>query len=232
MSSLPRITSLRGRAGVLFSSLMITASAAGCASTPKQAVELSVTVGRDIEAVRAAHVALASKYFDRMEADVNAFIDAKYRSYSIERNMKDFHLIEKITDRSKAGGLDALDVMQVFVEKIAGDIEAYRGQMLGPIRAQRQKVMTSLEDAYRQIRDGNSIVTGHLASIVKVQDAQDEVLAKLNLSGLREKTVDATAAASDQLAELTRKAEFGRGKLEEFEKTIERLKKATDNLGK
>lgn len=223
---------LLARGGVLLPLLVVASALLGCASTPKQAVELSVTVGRDIQAVHLAHVALADRYFDRMEADVNAFVDAKYRPYSIERNMKDFRLVEKLTDRSKAGGLDPLDLLQIFVERITADIEGYRAQLLGPIRAQRQKVMASIEGAYRQIQDGQSIVTGHLASIVKVQDAQDAVLSKLDLAGLREKTVDAAAAASDQIAELTRKAEFGRGKLEDFEKSIERLKKATENLGK
>jgi hypothetical protein len=223
---------MRARTPALLSFLVIAASSAGCASTPKQAVELSATVGRDVQAVHAAHVALAGMYFDRMEADVDAFVDAQYRPYSIERNMKDFHLVEKIADRSKAGGLDAVDVMQLFVETITADIEGFRAHLLGPIRSQRRKVLTALEDAYRQIQDGNAIVTGHLASIVKVQDAQDAVLAQLNLASLRERTVDATAAASDQIADITRKAEYGRGKVEDFQKALERLKKAADALGK
>ena len=212
--------------------LLAAVALAACASTPKQAVELSATVGRDVEKVHRAHLALAGKYFDRMEADVDAFVETRYRPYSIEKNMKDFRLLEKVTDRTKAGGLDPLDVLQIFVEVVSADVEGYRAKVRGPVRRQRQQVMASLEAAYRQIQDGQAIVTGHLASIVKVQDAQDAVLAKLDLAGLREQTVDAAAAASDQIAELTRKAEAGRGKLEELEKTIEGLKKATEKLGK
>jgi hypothetical protein len=65
------------------SSLACAAVLCACASTPKQAVQLSVTVGRDVEAVHAAHVALVKRYFDRMEADVNAFVDGTYRPYMI-----------------------------------------------------------------------------------------------------------------------------------------------------
>lgn len=212
--------------------LLAAVALAACASTPRQAVELSATVGRDVEAVHRAHIALAGKYFDRMEADVNAFVDGRYRPYSIEKNMKDFRLVEKVTDRTKANGVDPLDVLQIFVEVITADIEGYRARALGPIRKQRQQVLASLEAAYRQIQDGQAIVTGHLASIVKVQDAQDAVLAKLDLAGLREKTVDAAAAASDQIAELTSKAEAGRAKIEELEKAIEKIKKATAPPGK
>jgi hypothetical protein len=232
MSLLARQVMERARASAVLALMAIGSGVAACASTPREAVELSVTVGRDVQSVHAAHVALANLYFDRMEADVDTFVDTQYRPYSIERSMKKFGLIEKVTDPAKAGGLDALDVMQVFVEEITRDIEAFRGELLDPIRAQRQKVLGSLEGAYRQIQDGNAIVTGHLASIVTVQDAQDEVLAKLNLAGLRQQTVDATAAASLQIAEITRKAEYGRSKVEEFQKAIEQLEKASQSLGK
>lgn len=212
--------------------LVVGTALQGCATTPHEAVELSVTVGRDIEAVHSAHVALAKQHFDRMEKDVNAFVDGTYRPYAIKQNMKDFRLVEKISDPSKADGLDALKVMELFVNGLTKNIEDFRAKLLGPVRAQRQEVLTSLEEAYRRVQDGQSIVTGHLASIVKVHEAQDEVLAKAGLAGLRERLVDATAEASDQIAALTRKVELGRGKTDEIEKTIEDLKRATESLAK
>jgi len=211
--------------------LTVTAAIlAACATTPKQTVELSATVGRDLAAVHVAHVALARRYFDRMESDVNAFVDGTYRPFSIEKNMKDFGLVDKI--RHPPSSLDALDIMALFVDVITRDIESYRAELLRPIRSQRDKVLASLEAAYRQIQDGQSVITGHLASIVAVQDAQDQALAKAGLEGLREKIVDSTAQASDRIAELTRKAEFVRGKEDDVAKKIDELKKATQSLGK
>jgi hypothetical protein len=201
-----------------------------CASTPKQTVELSATVGRDLAAVHLAHVALANRYFDRMEGDVNAFVDGAYRPYSIENNMRDFKLIEKIT--APPAGVDALDVMSLFVDTITKDIEGYRAELLKPIRAQRESVIASLEQAYRQIQDGQSIITGHLASLVAVQDAQDEALAKAGLAGLREKIVDANAKSSDQIADVTRKATFVRGKEDDVAKAAADLRSIVKSLGK
>jgi hypothetical protein len=231
MSPVASVLALRPCRPVLLA-FLFGAISAGCASTPKQAVELSVTVGRDIESVHSAHVALAGKYFDRMESDVNRFVDTKYRPYCIEKSMQDFRLVERIKDPSAAEGLDPLDVMQIFVEGITKEIEDYRARTLAPIRAQRKQVMTSLENAYRQIQDGQSIVTGHLASILKVQDAQDAVLSEMNLAGLRAKTVDAIAAASDRIEDLTLKATVNRGKLEGFKDTAAQLEKATQSIGK
>ena len=214
------------------SSLACAAVLCACASTPKQAVQLSVTVGRDVEAVHAAHVALVKRYFDRMEADVNAFVDGTYRPYMIGETMRKFQLVEKIRDPSKAGGLDALDVMQAYVTSLTKAIEAYREELLQPIRSQRAMVLESLEKAYRQIQDANAIVTGHLASIVAVQDAQDEVLKQAGLAGLREKIVDSTAKASDEIAELTRKGTLARDRTQEIEKAAKDLKNAAQSLGK
>ncbi len=212
--------------------LVWAATLTACASTPKQAVQLSVTVGRDVEAVHAAHLALAERYFDRMEADVNAFVDGTYRPYAISETMRRFQLVEKLRDPSKSGGLDALDVMQGYVTALTKEIEGYREELLQPIRSQRETVLASLEQAYRQIQDGNAIVTGHLASIVAVQDAQDEVLKQVGLAGLRQKVVDSTAKASDEIADVTRKGALARDKTDEVRKAIEDLKKATQLLGK
>jgi len=148
----------------------------------------------------------------------------------IDRTIKAFRLIDKILHPPEP--LDAVDEMRLFVETITRDIEGYRQQLLQPVHAQRDKVLTSLEQAYRQIQDGNSIVTGHLASLVAVQDAQNEALSKAGLEGLREKLVDSTAKASEQLAELTRRAELTRGKEEEIVKRIEEMKKVTASFAK
>lgn len=205
----------------------------GCASVPQQAVDLSATVGRDLEALHRAHVALLDGYFDRMEADVDAFVDSEYRTYSIERNMKDFDLVNKLRDPAGAGaGLDALDVMEVFVEEVVRDIEDYRGTLLRPIRAQRSEVHGAIEEAYRRIQDAQAIVTGHLASVRRVHDLQEELLAKADLQGLRDRLVKGAVEASESIHTLTGKAEYARDKVGDFVKNVEELRKLAESLGK
>ncbi|WP_243336841.1 hypothetical protein [Anaeromyxobacter soli] len=222
---------MTARSRVVFGA--VAALVVGCASVPQQAVDLSVTAGRDLDAVHRAHIALLDSYFDRMESDVNAFVDSEYRTYSIERNMKDFKLVDKIRDPSTAGeGLDALDVMEVFVEEIVADVEAFRASLLGPVRAQRAEVRTAIEDAYRRIQDAQAIVTGHLASVRRVHDLQDEMLARAGLEGLREKFVDTTAKSADAIAKLTKETEYVSGKMVDFQKELEKLKATTGALKK
>ena len=57
---------------------------AGCAQVPKQAVELSATVGRDVAQVYQSHKAIATLLYDRIKKDVNKFVDNVYAPYQIK----------------------------------------------------------------------------------------------------------------------------------------------------
>ena len=206
--------------------LFLTTLSIACASTPKQAVQLSATVGRDVATVHAAHVALARQYFDRIDADIDAFVDGTYRPYLIRETLRKFDLVGKLRDPAKARGLDALDVAQTYVEGLTQELASYRAKLHAPVQKQRAVVMEKLEAAYRQIQDGNAIVTGHLASVVSVQDAQDEVLSKSGLVGLRETLVDQTARLSDTIAEITREAKAASDKSAAFSRAPEKLESA------
>jgi hypothetical protein len=209
---------------------LLAAFLGGCASTPKQAVQLSATVGRDVATVHAAHVALARQYFDRLDAEIDTFVDKTYRPYLIRETLRKFDLVGKLKDPSKARGLDALDVTETYVETLTAELGSYRRSFTRRSTA-TGLVLERLEAAYRQIQDGNAIVTGHLASIVEVQDAQDEVLAKTGLTGLRETLVDQTARLSDTIAEITREAQAASDKASAFSGAPDKLEKAVRPRG-
>ena len=57
---------------------------AACAQVPKESVELSTTVGRDIAAAHESHIRLARTLFARMKGDVNRFVDDVYAPYQIQ----------------------------------------------------------------------------------------------------------------------------------------------------
>jgi hypothetical protein len=202
-----------------------------CASTPKQAVQLSATVGRDVASVHAAHVALVRQYFARIDADIDTFVDKTYRPYLIRETLKKFDLVGKLKDPTKAKGLDALDVTETYVESLTEELSSYRARLHAPIQRQRALVLEKLEAAYRQIQDGNAIVTGHLASVVSVHDAQDEVLSKAGLTGLRETVVDQTARLSDTIAEISREAQTALDKAGAFSRAPQKLETAVQPSG-
>ncbi len=179
----------------------------GCARVPQEAIELSVTLGRDLAEAHRANRELAIRYFDRIEGDINTFVDEVYRPYSIRKNTQETGLIDSLVAASNRGDVRALDYMQLFVALITEDIEQLRDSLTQPVRRWRTEVLAAIDDCYMKLQNANSIVTGHLASVRKVHDSQAEMLDRIGVQDLRDRFLDAMARMSDGVAEL---AEQGR----------------------
>jgi len=230
----------------------------GCAQVPKESVELSATVGRDIAEVYRAHRELAVIFYRRIKDDINKLVDEVYAPYQIQK------LLESDQKRFKQGNQlslfaklnaavqepgntaaqkTALNFMDIFVQELRAEIENYRKDLLDPVLEQEQEVLSAIDRSYFQIHYANSIVTGHLASIVRVHDAQDEILKQFGAEGLREDVGETLAKASDEVAKLVEKGKkveekLGKANLtaeqktEELRKAFEDFKNSVDKLFK
>ena len=174
---------------------------AACDLVPREAVELSNTVGRDLEEVHRAHRELADLHFDRIEGDVNSFIDDIYRPQFIQSFANEFELDRKVVliVEQDPGGL--LMVLERFVVTATERVEAKRRELLEPIQAQRASVIEEIDAAHRQIQSAQAVVTGHLASVRKVREVQNEILAEVGLADVREKVAETTSRVSGRVAE-------------------------------
>jgi len=202
---------------------------------PKESVELSTTVGRDIAEVHRSHKALAEILYDRIKKDVNRFVDDVYSPYQIREQLRADY------DDFKSGGEDSLfavinkavkqpddnqaqkntlQYMQVFLEVVRGDIESFRKELLNPVIKQEKELLSAIDRSYNQIHYANSIVTGHLASIVKVHDAQDEVLKEFGAEGLRKEVGTTLAETSRTVSEITDQAKKLDVKMADMENII------------
>ena len=206
-----------------------------CAQVPKESVELSTTVGRDIAEMHRSHKALAIIIYGRIKKDVNRFVDDVYTPYQIREQLRADY------DDFKSGGEDSLfaiinkavkqpddnqaqkntlPYMQTFLEVVRGDIESFRKELLGPVLKQEKELLSAIDRSYNQIHYANSIVTGHLASIVKVHDAQDEVLKEFGAEGLRKEVGITLAETSRKVSEITNQAEKLDVKMADMENKI------------
>src|SRR5690606_29737763 len=70
------------------SGIVVVVTLLGCAQVPKESVELSATVGRDIASVHKAHRELAQLVFERMRRDINRFVDNVYAPHQIRAFME------------------------------------------------------------------------------------------------------------------------------------------------
>ena len=221
--------------------------ALGCLQVPKSSVELSTTVGRDIETAREAHRNLAKALFARMKRDVNRFVDGVYAPYQIQvvlagqkaRQTKGdrinlFSTIESALARPADGQAqtDVLDMTQILVESIRDDIEAFRAERMKGVLQQEAEVMSAIDGTYDQILRGNAVVTAHLASIVKVNEVQDDLLKRAGAKDLRELVGVKLSETSVKLGQFVDKAKKVEGQIDDASPKVEKLAKDFDALVK
>jgi len=215
---------------ILASVILITA----CAQVPKEAVELSVTVGRDMAEMKRAHIAFVNLYYEQLLNDINRFIDDVYMPYQIQRTLSDdlwknemLLAIESASQPDPTGvkQKESMQKIEAFLQILQEEVESYRKARTYPVKAQQQTILDNIRESYERIHYANSIVTGHLASVVKVHDTQNEILKELDLENLREKVGVKVSDISDDIGELIREARDKEDKLNEIVDKFEGLMK-------
>ncbi len=217
--------------------ILLLASLAGCAQVPKEAVELSATVGRDLTEMKKSHIALIDLYYSELLNDINSFVDNVYLPYQIQRTLADdiwknemLSAIESASKPDPSGNTqkESFEKIEAFLLIIQEEVEDYRKLKLKPIQDQYASVLKSISESYDQIHYANSIVTGHLASVVKVHDTQNEILEELDLKDLRVNVGSEIVGVSDKIGELVQKAKDGEGDLDSIVSKFEDLLKPKD----
>jgi hypothetical protein len=149
------------RAAPLLPALLLLGA---CAQVPRESVELSATVGRDLAEVHRAHRELAIRYFARMKADIDRFVDEQYRPFVIRDTLERLQLLDELKQEKNPAVL--FQKMEIYVVEASKRIEDTRRQWLAPVTEQEAEVLKSLDRSYLTIQNANAIVTGHLASVV------------------------------------------------------------------
>lgn len=223
----------------------------GCAQVPKESVELSTTIGRDIAVAHEAHAQLATLLFEKMKHDVNRFVDGVYAPYQIRSAMERQQQLSESSDSNerkkslllainaafKPGASKKLQAatlkgMEKLVAKIHLDVEKMRNDLLEPLQEQEKSVLGSINRSYQQIHYANSIVTGHLSSIVKVHEAQSDLLSEFGVEiDLRKEIGEGVSSVSNRITRLVDSAETVDSKIEDAEQTAKSLKEAITELG-
>jgi len=235
-----------------FSVFLILLTIFACAQVPKESVELSSTLGRDLASVHKAHRELAQVLFARMRRDVNRFVDDVYAPVQIRNAMDRQNQLARSSnpeDQKKSLLLainaafkpDASPQLQAavlkgmgsMVRKIRADVESMRKELLDPLDAQETEVLGSIDRAYQQLHYANSIVTGHLSAVVKVHETQAELLQAIGVErDLRKEVGENLAKASDKIGALVEAAEKADVKLDKVEENARKLKEAVSELKK
>lgn len=228
------------RLRVGFLSAFVALALVACADVPEEAVTLSVTIGQDLEEVQRSHKELAIRYFKRSRDDVNRFIDDVYApafvskaltevTYEYEPNQPEMTflpILQAEIAKLNAGeaGADPLFYMQFVVQEAVATIEQTRVDFLKPIDEREREVLRAIDDAYGKVRNAHAIVTGHLASVRRVQQVQEELLSDVGLKDIRKKFIDKAADVSDKASDLLNKARKASDSIDDLDAKIDEVK--------
>jgi hypothetical protein len=206
--------------------ILTSVSLTGCSTTPRESIELSATIGRDLSAVHQANRQLAIAHFDLLLRDVDDFVEEVYRPFIIEETVVDLDLVAQFEDALAAthpDSLDALDILVIYTEEVSYQIDAFRHELRAPLLTQRAAVLESIDRAFLQLQTANAVVTGHLASVVKVHEAQAELLDEMGLPDYRQTVAMGLAGLSDELARLLEDVRRGTEPLDTLPTRIRQL---------
>lgn len=227
--------------------IFIFFSLISCAQVPKESVELSTTLGRDLAAVQKSHRELATVLFSRMREDINRFVDEVYAPFQIKYVMDRQAELAKSSDPDdREGSLlfaineafkpdssselqDAvLKGMESMITNIRSDIESMRKELLDPLEGQESEVLSSIDQSYQQLHYANSIVTGYLSSVAKVHDTQVDLLEKVGVD--QDQLGGDLARTSEKIRSLVEKSQKAEKKGELLLENTEKLKNAIKEL--
>lgn len=184
----------------------------GCAQVPRESLQISQTLGRDLVEVQRAHLYLVGMHFDRLEYEVDKFVRNVYAPYQIQISLADEEiggvLIKEIVLASSGSGApqqknDVVLLLAAYLEELQMDVSNYREDKLAPLRIQRRKVVEKINEAYSNMQTANAATTGYLSSVIQVRDAQNELLERIGAPNLQNDTAQELSRAADAISKLS-----------------------------
>ena len=212
--------------------LTIAITVTACAQVPKESVQLSATVGRDVAEIERSHRSLVNSYYDNVERSINRFVDQVYAPYQISQTLEDPNvggvLASAIEEAAKPGAdaktkKDTFDAIGYYFLSTRDNIEQFRAGLLKPIKEQRASLLKHLDDAYLRVQNGNSIVTGYLSSVVKLTEEQNKLLAQAGLPDLGSGIAQKADKLSQELGQVEGQVRTGKMGLDTAVKAAEEL---------
>jgi hypothetical protein len=169
----------------------------GCATVPKETVELSYMMGQDLDAVHTSYQSLVHKHFDNLRRQTNDFLEKKWIPTYLGNFIKNGNLVSLAQDPDPT---KAFEGVSTWVEVAMAAIDEEKKELITPINNDEQQVLTAVDDSFNRLMRANAAITAQLNSIRKVQEVQDDTLKALNLKDLRDQV-------NQQLISASKKAE-------------------------
>jgi len=165
---------LRGICVVFLISLL-----SGCATVPKESVELSTELTKMIRSAEASHLALVEDYISEKKHRADDFLERVWIPTFISKGMKDTKILDSIAvekDPVRKGGL-----LKEFNEDAAVVIAERRASIMSAIDAVGSSLREAVRDHYGEMLAVNQALTANLKSASDVTKTRDELFSALKI---------------------------------------------------
>jgi hypothetical protein len=200
--------------------LLISLTFLGCANVPKEVVELSYAVGRDINAVHLSYRQLVQTHFEGLRNQAIEFLENKWTPTYIKKFIEKGKLVERATNSDPKMVLLGV---RLWAEVAVEEIEKKKKELIDPIDKDEKVLLNSIDEAFAQLISANAAITAHLNSIRKVKELQGETLQALNLKDLRDKINEGLKIASNKANEAIEKVKKAEGIVDDLAKKKKEL---------
>ena len=202
----------------------------GCSSIPKEAVDLSYQIGQDTEAIHQSYRKLIRAHFQQSRRFAEKQWTDSFMPVIIKSAVEEGKLVDVIAGKiiydpatetfvKPTPGKEYVQLeqsIQIWSKEIAEIISKSRADVLAPIDIEEQKLLDYVDASFSQLARGNAAISAHLASLRKVQEAQDSVLERAELKDLRDHIDSKLAALSDESQKSTERLNETRQKVDEL----------------
>tara|TARA_R110002073_G_scaffold8068_1_gene45115 strand:- start:14006 stop:14716 length:711 start_codon:yes stop_codon:yes gene_type:complete len=205
-------------------------SLGGCASVPPETVELSLLIGQDLEELHRSHRALAVQHFKSIKDDINIFINQTYRPALIAETARNANLVPNVTAILDRDPSRLPAYLARFIEAVDPRVETKRAELLEPIERQEAQLLADIDAAHGQVLAANATISGHLASIRQVHEAQATALERAGLADLRERISVTVADVSARVAALNARGAAISGSIDDAAERVRELDEAISSV--
>ncbi len=191
---------------------------AGCATIPRQSIDLSESIGEGLERSRSAHLATLGAFHDRLAADNDAWI----RTTFVPRLVATAG--ERIGAACRAAGDTSADCARLTTDDISALLEeamAFRDEVQGALEKNYRATAQVIGRHYAALLRANAGVTALLRSAVDVDEATRDAAATAEMTTGVEVDTDAIQQAFSDF--LRRAGETG-ADISELEETLEGIR--------
>jgi len=186
----------------------------GCASVPKEVVELSYLVGEDLHQIHVSHRDLAKSHFQNLRRQTQDFLETRWRPVYLEEFIREGGLLEKVRGSNPN---DVLEDVQLWAEVAIEEIEKKKKELVDSIDEDERILLGYIDDSFLKVIRANAVITAHLNSLRDIQEVQDQILESLKLTDVRDKINKGLVEASNKSEKAIKDLESNLKKLRKSE---------------